>query len=225
MEVNQINLDIAKLAIEALKGLAWPALVFLLVVIYHKPLRKVIESLSLKLYEAKKVSLGNLSLEIQERARELGNPDLAKQVGALSPLAVEELLRTQRDGQMILLSTYESQGKKEYGLPAPESMRALVELQQKNFIYFQEDLDMFLHDLRRLARSDTHGSSERIWYISASPDPLLDNRLTSQGYHLTESGKKAANAILKAVVAQLSQDHSTQQVLPEDRAIRPAPEA
>ena len=206
MPTENQSLEIAKLVIEAVRVLAWPVLIAILVILFFKPLREIAESFSLKFSEAHKVSIGSLSLEIEAKAREVGNPELGRQVGSLTPGAVEQLLRTPRSGDMILVSTSDFQQKREYGVPNQDALSSLKELEKKGFLKFRQPLEHFLAELRKLDRSDTNrGDSERTWHIS----PFIaesegDKRIRDQGYSLTDKGRQAVDTIVKAVASQLT---------------------
>jgi hypothetical protein len=198
-------IDIAKLIIEALRVLSWPLLIIFLVVVYRRPLRGFLNNLVSKFSEANKVSIGSLSLEIQEKAREVGNPELAQRVGSLSPRAVEELLLTPRDGGMGLISTSNFQGEVKYGLPKEKVMDALRELEIKRFVVFSEDLTEFLRELKTM-RSDDGGGSNRTWFRSTQPKGSPpEERFHRITYKLTDLGRQAADTIVKVVAAQLGQ--------------------
>jgi hypothetical protein len=201
------DFKMTRLVIEAGKVFAWPLLIGCLVVVYHHPLRGVMESLALKFSEASKVSIGSLTVEVQAKARESGNPELAAQVGALSPSEVLELLHTPRgNGGMNLVSVgHTLLGKREYGLPKPDVMKALDGLEQKQFIRFQEDLKTYEADISRL-RPDHHiGDDSFDWFVAVDPEgSAADRRFSEQNYSFTDLGREAANAIAKAVAAELS---------------------
>ena len=206
MPTENHSIEVAKLVIEGVRALAWPVLVAVVLVVFNKPLREVVESFSTKFSQANKVSIGSLSLEVEAKAREAGNPELGRQVGSLTAQAVQQLLRTPVSGDMILLSTSEYQGKREYGLPSPEVMTALKELEKKEFLRFRKPLDPFLSELRRLPRSDTdRHDPERVWYLSSvAANTSDDRRFRDQGYSLTDKGKQAVDTIVRAVASQLS---------------------
>lgn len=200
------SLEVAKLVIEGIRALAWPVLLGAVLIAFNSPLQTVVESFSIKLSQANKVSIGSLSLEIEAKAREAGNPELGRQVGSLTAQAVQQLLLTPVSGHMTLLSISDYQDKREYGLPNPEIMAALEELERKEFLRFQLPLAPFLKELKRMTRSDTIlNDSEKLWYSASSTTDLEEERrLSEQSYSLTEKGKQAVDAIVKAVAGQLS---------------------
>jgi hypothetical protein len=207
MAADNHAIEIAKLVIEAIRVLAWPVLIAVLVVAFNRPLRDIINSFSLKFSEASKFSIGSLSLEIEAKAREAGNPDLARQVGSLTAGAVEQLLRTPRTGDMILLCTFPViGGTQEYGLEKPGVLASLEELEKKGFLRFRQPLASFVAEVCRLPVSDSdRGDSERIWYSSPfAPNSEDDKHFQNQGYALTEKGLQAVDTIVKAVAAQLT---------------------
>ena len=197
-------LEKVKLAIELLRIVAWPALVLALVIVYRVPIRSVMESLATKFAEASKVTIGTLSLEIQEKARQIGSSELARQVGTLSPSAIQELLQTPQHGTMILLSTGEQDAVSTFALPSQSVLGALTELESKNMIRFREKLGSFMSFFRALPMRQIEGAPERTTYApTRSLSDTEVKRLNGQGYELTDTGRKATEAIVQAVVEQL----------------------
>lgn len=201
------TLETSKLVLEYLRVLAWPLIIVGLIAVYRPPLGRMIDSLATKLEAANKVTIGSLSLEIQERARQLGSLELAEDLEELSPDAVAVLMRTPRDGRMILMST-NSERPDEFGAPSQNELEALGELEAKGLISFDEPLGDFMDYLEshadRLEPYETWGSDERDWY-EISPSPSVDrSRIRQQGYELTERGREAVEAITQALAAELA---------------------
>ena len=207
----KITIQIVKLIIDGFRVLAWPIFISAVLFIYRGPVWEILSSLSSKLTEAEKVSFGSLSFEIQQQAREAGDPALAKQVGALSSAGIEELLQTPRDGYEILVSSGEGKDFKKYGLPDEIIMGALKELENKGFIKFKEPIDKFLNDLNKLPKDKSAGdfASGRVWFLSGSDKNTISQELIDkEGYELTDLGKKAADAIVRVVALQLGNKNS-----------------
>lgn len=191
--------------IDAVKALAWPALVVAVIVVFFAPIERMVNGVATKLELADKVSIGSLSLEIVQRAREAGSPELAAQVGSLSPQAIERLLLTPRTGDVILLSTT-SNHPDQLGLPKKARLDALIELSQKGFIEFREDIQVFVRDLRKLSiDARMTQTSEHDWFIiPEGAGSTTFERYRRQGFKLTDKGRIASEAVIKAVTAQLS---------------------
>ena len=151
----------AKLLLEYLKVLAWPVFVVGLLAVYRPPIGRMSESLASKFETADSVKIGSLSLEVQQRARDLGSPELGREIGQLSFNAIEALVRTPRSGSMILLSTNDRSNPPEYGLPSDAELDGLRELEKKGLIGFEEPLDTFVRDLKAIGRSMAKDSRMR----------------------------------------------------------------
>ena len=166
------------------------------------------ESLASKFETADSVKIGSLSLEVQQRARDLGSPELGREIGQLSFNAIEALVRTPRSGSMILLSTNDRSMPPEYGLPSDAELDGLRELEKKGLIELEEPLDKFVRDLKTIGRSMAKDSrmrtEDRQWVAVDNRTDELVQRLRKQSYRLTDAGKKAVEAITKAVAAQLA---------------------
>ena len=201
-------IEIGKLLVGLTGALAWPTLVAIAVVYFRKPIRAVVEGLPRKFSEAKKLSIGSLSLEIEAKAREVGQPELAAQVGSLSAGAVQQLLRTPRTGDMILVSTGNYLNKREYGLPHQDVLDSLQELEAKGFLKLKMPLLPYVQGVRRLPSSNADRTvSERDWHLSPyDADSAEDKRIREQGYSLTDRGRQAVDTIVKAVAEQLSRE-------------------
>jgi hypothetical protein len=145
-------MELAKLITEVLRILAWPLLVGGLLFAYRRPVRRMIDSLALKLSQASKLSIWTLSLEIEQQARQAGDPALATHVGKLSGQAIQELMQTPANGFMQLLAVVDFDGKRKYGLQKSETIDALKELEERGFVRFDQDLKPFLIELRKLRR-------------------------------------------------------------------------
>lgn len=198
-----LGLERAKVAIEGIRVLAWPLLLAVLLVWFHRPLAEIAQSFSQKFTAANKVSIGALSLEIEKTASAAGNPEIGRQIGQLSPQAIEELLQTPRNGRMILVSTNDDE-RRRIGVPAPAKLDALQELERRGFLSFTQPIEDFLRQIRELPRdaqeAERHGD-DRAWYLI--DDAAQAKKLRDQGYELTASGRLAVDAIIKTVAALL----------------------
>jgi hypothetical protein len=203
------RLDSARLVHDYLRVSAWPMFAAVLLLAYRPPLGEMVASLARKLDAADKVSLGSFSLEVAAQAREVGSPALAESIGELSRKAVEELMRIPRRGSMILASTMSGRPLLEYGLPDSVRLSALQDLTEKGFIRFREDLPEYLRYVRSAAqRADNHPTDgDHIWYVISDSTRVDTARIRQQGYELTDAGRRAVEAITRAVASQLSRSH------------------
>lgn len=184
---------------ELIKALVWPALVAVLIIIYHDSVGKLLSALQDRFSQANKVSLGKLSFEISEKAREVGSADLAERIGALSPHSIELLLQSHQTSTQMLVGRGLNEAV--VTLPRAGELHALEELESKNLIVFNEPLIDFEKFFASLNKKTVRGIGERDSF------ELLDTlnkeqrgRLENQGYKLTQSGLLAVEAVMKAVV-------------------------
>ena len=206
-------IEITKLIVEVLRALAWPILFAAIVVAFHNPLRGVADGLAQKLSQANRVSIGSLSLEIEVKAKAIGDMEFARQIGNLSPEAVEALLLFPRNTNWTLLARADYKGKLLYGLP--KNITTLRELEKKGFIEFKDLLEPFFAELNHLPKykfdpcddDDMEGADDFTWYSPPfSVDSAEDKRLSGQSYSQTEVGRLAVDAIVRAVAAQLARE-------------------
>jgi hypothetical protein len=199
---------IANLVLDYIKVLVWPSIIVGILIVYQPPLGRMFQSLAVKLEAADSVKFGSFELEVLKTARDLGSPELATQIGELSFNAIEALVRTPRTGSMILLSTNDRTSPVEFGLPSEADLEGLRELEEKGLITFDVPLKAFLAELKSLGRKVANDvkarAPDRQWYAFNDISEEQKQRFRSEGYSLTEDGKKAVEAISKAVAAQLS---------------------
>lgn len=200
------SLRMLELSVDLVKALAWPLLIVGLVAVFHQPLWQIAGNFAVKLEQANKLTVGSFSMEVAVKAREAGDPVLAEQVGSLSSAAVEQLLHTPTNADVVFTSASEDGGSTGIGVPSSPAIQALQELEKKGFLQFREPLVPFLERLRKLPAIGTGSSSlnERDWYRAPSSlDSPEVRRLRNQSYSLTERGKTAVDSIVKAVASQL----------------------
>lgn len=97
------SMNTAQLLLEAVKVLIWPLILVGVFFAFRDPLTATIQLIPEKLRESKKVSVGSLSFEIEERAARQGDARAVAGLRHLSEEAISLLLRS--SGQTRLLST------------------------------------------------------------------------------------------------------------------------
>lgn len=195
-----------ELAVESVKALAWPVLVLIGAIAFFAPLDQMAHGLARKIDDANKISIGSLSVEIEAKIGQSTNPELAKQVGSLSPLAIEQLMRTNHGGGVRLLSTMAGDKEPKLGLPKKAQLDALLELEAKGFLVFDQPFGPFLKKLRASPQEPSaEKNADHEWFIvREGTNSEVFQQLRLQGYQLTNKGKSASLAILKAVSELLS---------------------
>jgi len=197
---------VLELSVELIRAVAWPAIAIVGALVFYQPLSDVARHMAAKVQDASKVSIGAFSLEVAAKAREPGNPpELASQVGALSSKAVEQLLRTPRDGAVVVASAMSrKEGESLLGIPEPKVLEALQELERAQFLEFAPPLSMFLDKLRSFRSEGRIAGTARDWYdVPVATNQAAYLELRSARYSLTPKGRAASDAIVKAVAAQL----------------------
>ena len=197
---------VVELIVDAIKVLAWPSLVLYGAIVFFSPLNQIVSGLATKINDANKVSIGGFSVEVEAKVRESTSPELAKSVGALSPAAIEQLMRTDRGGGITLLSSMRDEKDAKLGLPKEPRLDALRELSAKGFIAFYQPLDSFLRELRKSPKDTSLvPGSEYDWFLIQQGAASVEyRRLREQGYRLTDQGGVASDAIVKAVSELIS---------------------
>ena len=179
--VPEDKLASLKLVLGFTKVLIWPLLIVTLFVSYRGPIRTGVDGLAQRIASADKVSIGSLSLEMRKQAQAIGDEDLARRVGELSPQATQLLLRASPVGKNILVSVGR-RGDKDptFGLPTAKNLAALRELKAREFIEFEEDLEGFLVFFETLAMEKIEVFPDRDTYIPLATLSSSDNRRIRQ---------------------------------------------
>lgn len=201
-------LDTLAVIVALMKAIAWPILALVFFILFDNPIRRTIALIPDKLEKADKATIGSLSWEIQRRAREQGGSDLAMRVGNLSSAAVEELIKTPRDGSMGFVSTYARPDvPTAYIVPADSRMKGFRELESAQLLKFREPLSQWLDYLASLPMREDKTSPVPYGRTLIPVRPLTGERkrrLEEQSYELTPKGTLAVEAIVKAVGEQLN---------------------
>lgn len=205
-------MEIFKIIVELIKAIIWPSVVVGLILMFRKPLSLIINQLPAKFSRATKVSVGGLSVEIQAKALEAGNPLLAEKIGTLSAEALEQLLKIDKSAlSMGFVSKGQKQdGSEYYSLPGSIKLNAFLELETKGFLEFKEPLADYLRFVESLSMiKDEQTFLRRTDYHPSRP--LSDQetkRLVYQSYSITDLGRQAFYTIISVIVEQLQHDEA-----------------
>jgi hypothetical protein len=208
------GLEWARTIVDLLKILAWPLLVLYFFFVVEAPLLEIFRQLPNKFSQATKVTVGSLSLEIQEKAIKSGNPALAERLGKLSAQAIEQLIRTDKTGKIVLVGLGDRRrGENAYTLPPRSALNALLELEARGLIEFREDLGAFLEFFQKLPlKRETESVSDRDRFLVVGPITSQQReQLDSQVYFLTDLGHQAYEAVVDAIADQLAASESIKQ--------------
>lgn len=196
------------LLVELLKAAAWPLLAFAFFLIFRAPISRTIALVPDKLEKAYKGNIGSLSWEIRQRAQEQGGSELAARVGTLSPGAVEELIKTPRDGVMGFVSSFLGRTNA-YTIPSETRLAAFRELESAQFLQFRTPLGEWLEFVKGLPLQEDKSVKVSYGRTVVATRPLTPEqyrKLDEQSYQLTPKGKQAVDAIVKAIGEQLKAD-------------------
>ena len=164
-----------------------------------------------KFSEATKVTVGSLSIEIQAKALEYGNNELADKLKNITPEAIDKLIHVPKIGDQILIGTgNDSKNRQFFTLCNDNELKTLYELESKGLIVFREPLAGFMSFFFSLPikKDESIQADFPSFKIKGEISELDLVRLRNQGYSLTSLGRKAVDAILAAIVEELKKDQS-----------------
>jgi len=120
------------------------------------------------------------------------------------PQSIEVLLRAPKTGTFMLVGQGNRDGARVYTIPKESEIKSLLELERKGLIQCSErlaDFVQFFHDLNMKA---IEGAPDRDSFVPQQPlTAEQDKRLLHESYALTDLGRQADEAVLKAVGSQL----------------------
>lgn len=183
------------------KALVWPAITVALIVWLHQPIYE-------KVSQASEFGVAGLTLKIREQATAIGGPELAKSIATLAPRTIERLLHFS-EADFSLLSHHPN-NRRIVQVDFENELPAIFQLQSRGFAAF------------KIGTRDNVGFSE-LYELAArhGMKPMIDERgklafladhdvseeemrqLYEFRFHLTESGKKARQSVVDAIVQQL----------------------
>ena len=195
-----------KLLVELIAAIAWPAVVFYVLIAFRDPLRRAINQLPKKLGEASKVSVGSFSVEVQARLSASGDTEVIKALPDLTRGDLEVIISLRDTSHSHGLVTRSQTGKDEesYSLPMVRDMDSLQHLDSLKLMRFTEPLTDFLSFFKALPQSSHYNLPGRNPFV---PKNQLNKdqikRIESQAYSLTDTGRRVYDAIFSSVLQQL----------------------
>ena len=206
------------MGVEVLKVLsAWPTFGLLFLVLFYVPLRDAIGAIPDKVKQAEQIELLGVSLKstLRVEAQRIGAVGLSETLPALSPKAVELLLRAVPDREESLLS-YSMNDRliERVWLPSSQMLDVLGEIEQKGLVTLivrkqqsESTGTQAVRDAIAALRKERPGR-ERSGTDSSRIEWELDRPQSFQtpyfGWGLTDLGKKGVDVILSAVSSQLT---------------------
>jgi hypothetical protein len=205
---EELKLRYFEARVDLAKGIAWPVFALIVFVIVSYPLVQTLNKLPDRFSQLSKLSVGDLSFEIQLLASQQGLEELGKTIGELSPEAVEVLLN-RGAGRMRLIgeSADPTLGKTYYSLPNEYTMNALYELETKKLLEFTIPMQEYYELMGRLGLEKIPNEYKPYLNQYVATRMLTDDELKllkSQDYYLSELGINAFEIITKAVTEQFT---------------------
>lgn len=199
-ETNQpsgrLSIKHLEVFVSFMKVMVWPALILILFLWLRGPITKTVEVLPERISKSTKLTVWNLSIEIQQAAQNSGHPELAEIIGELSPRAIETLLRIAKDKHGLVAT---GDGQSVYFLPTSEEMDALLELERKGLLRFELPPQDFNNFAQRLPWEINQQTGE---YRPTRPLTQAEKeKLLQQQYYLTDIGRTTFDLIIQ-VAAQ-----------------------
>lgn len=197
----------------------WPAFGLVFLILFYGPLRDAINAIPEKVKSAEEIGVLGVSLKTSLRveAEKIGAIQLSETLPALTPAAVELLLRASR--QYNALTGYrEGSGLLEViWFPSEQMLSTLEELESKKLITVYaggsggsidnpEGVKRLRSEIANFRRkypgNEASASSEgEVMWTLTTPQKI---EVPHFSWSLTDLGKKAVDVILKAVSSQLS---------------------
>ncbi len=177
--------------------ISWQILVVLILVIFYKPISRMVEVLPSKFEKSSEISVGSLSFKIQEQAQRSGNAELAGIIQGLSEKAIKKLLQLGSSSYSLMGnngSFRENNQEFEY-YPAPD-LPEYKELVAKGLATSKEDISEFEKWINSLMvdgkiKADTLTNEQK-------------RRLTDNNVQISDQGKRAYEIIIKVIADSIA---------------------
>jgi|ERR1039458_1779379 hypothetical protein len=195
-----------KLVIQLIGALAWPCVVLFVVILFHAPLKNLLQHLAKKFSEASKskFSFGSLSLELENKLQQQGAGNLAEAARKLSRGAFDLILRL---GDPNHHHGFGSAGSNSYYLPDHKMLATILELHQAKLLAFTEPVEEFLRFVQTHSRVQYVANPSGQNFVVLSKEGLTDierKRVEHMNFRLNEEGKRVHDALLEILLTQLS---------------------
>ena len=209
----------------------WPAFGLLFMILFYTPIRDAINTIPEKVRSADEIAVMGVSLKnsIRIEAEKVGALQLSETLPALSPAAIEFLIRSREFNSLVSYTPDSGDANllSAIWLPNEKVLSVLRELESKklaSIILSSSERDRtvgeFIQALDDWKKNnpvrDDGGSitSESVQYVLRAP---TKERPPSFSWRLTNLGKNAVNIILKAVSSQFAPQRSMPET-PKQRA-------
>ena len=200
-----------KLVIQLIEALAWPGVTLYVIISFRVPLKNLLERLAKKLGESSKskISVGSLSIELENRLQKLGEQNLAVAVRSLPRSAFDLILRL---GDTNHHYGFGSNANDSYYLPSHKMMANIHELHRAKLLAFPEPLEEFLHFVRTRPLfkyvPDPSGQ-DALGHAILPKEGLSESerkRVEHMSFRLNEEGKHVHDTLLDILLAQFTEN-------------------
>jgi hypothetical protein len=169
----------------------WPIILLVLLIMFYSPIMRIADLLPDKIEKSYEISVGNLSLKLQQKAIAAGNVELAKIIGGLSQEAIKWILKI-ADGSHRVIGTDDGATDTVSNYYLSKSIDSWIELQSYNLLVSTVDLVEYKKYFNSLGPVD--GKLPKYKISQTEKEKLLNNSV-----HLSDSGKEAYDIILSTV--------------------------
>ena len=196
--------------LDLIKAAFWPALVLVIFIDFHDVLKRTLELLPREIEKASKIQYGPLLVEIREQAGKSPFPDLSEILGTLTGDEISLLLQVFSINTR-LAGSYESQS--EFYVPSDEVMLSFRNLEKSNLIRFSmrggiglsvDRLRSDIASMKPFRKDEATGDPLRSMYFKYDKDDSTAKEIMEAEYKLTDKGRDAVKAIVKAVSLSIS---------------------
>lgn len=186
-----------------IKSIAWPLIVLVFFCFNCNSIKKVFDEIPQKFKDSDKVTIGSLSLEITQKANQLGDPQLGELTKGLSSKAIEELLTT---GNLHMAWSGGGMSSDNITLPSGNKKAALEELYKKELLSFRipyEQYEKRIQDLKLTVDNEHYTDEDRTNYKLSVDQRKELAYIQSQGYNLSDKGRQVFALVIDAVGSNL----------------------
>lgn len=191
-----------------LKSLLWPCIFLLFYTFNFGPINNIIREIPSKINQSDKFSVAGLSIEINQKAEQKGIPELASITNDLTSEEIELILNI---GNRNMGYVGTGIKKNEIFLESGKKKKILLELFQKGLIDIRIPMDEYDDYLKKNnIKMSSQFSTDAENYILT--DEQMKNNfqyINSQGYSLSNLGKKFFSIVIEVVVENIKRTQKT----------------
>ena len=197
---------------EIFRMIAWPALVFVFMVVWFGPLDRTIDQLPDKVRQATIMEVAGLSLEIDKQARLLGEPELAALLGQLPRDDLDHFLRNAaEDGTSLVSWNRDQDGRKIYSIQPERELDSYRSLVEKGLVVCNAPIEELLETVNSTGFDrGVFANTKEEFYVPKKMGTELKSYCT-----LTPDGERARSALLHAIVSEIQRSQANEELKAE----------